>query len=344
MSLAERTPIPLRPDRGALARGALRSVARACLHVCRNAGRTVERHPWKDDPAVDWLLTRAAVAPTTLAATQALTQVKVFFLPSLVPMSAAAAILGQSLQFSFDGAASISVPAMTLPQAGFLGESLAIPVLVGTSSAGVTLVPYKIVALLAMSHEMLVAGDAETIMTQILLENVGPTLDAAFFSNAAAVAGVSPAGILNGAISVTAAPSGQNPMAADIGALAKALAPVGASGMVIVAAPAQAAMIKALIIDPPPTYASNALADKTVVGIVPASIASANSTPQISASIETTLHMAVPASELVSSPGTVAAPQRGMFQTDSSALRFMMDVSWVRRGAGVAVTTGVNWP
>jgi len=84
--------------------------------------------------------------------------------------------------------------------------------------------------------------------------------------------------------------------------------------------------------------------DKTVIAIVPASIASANSTPQISASIETTLHMATPATDLVSSPGVVAAPQRGMFQTDSSALRFMMDVSCTRRGAGVAWIQNCNWP
>jgi hypothetical protein len=55
----------------------------------------------------------------------------------------------------------------------------------------------------------------------------------------------------------------------------------------------------------------------------------------ITASIETTLHMASPASELVSSPGTVAAPQRSIFQTDSLALRFTMDQSRIKRGAGV---------
>jgi len=71
------------------------------------------------------------------------------------------------------------------------------------------------------------------------------------------------------------------------------------------------------MIDPPPTYASNALAAGTVVAFAPAAIATANDAPVISAAKETTLHMAAPAAELVSSPGTVAAASRSIFQTDS---------------------------
>jgi hypothetical protein len=39
------------------------------------------------------------------------------FLPSLVPVSAAAAVLDQSVQLTFDGAASVSVPAVSIPSA-----------------------------------------------------------------------------------------------------------------------------------------------------------------------------------------------------------------------------------
>lgn len=69
-------------------------------------------------------------------------------------------------------------------------------------------------------------------------------------------------------------------------------------------------MLKATIIDPPPIYTSNALAAGTVVAIVPSAIAAAIDAPQISASREVTLHMAAPASDLVASPSTVAAPQK----------------------------------
>jgi hypothetical protein len=294
--------------------------------------------------AIDGLITRSPVTPTTLAATTALQQVRVHFLPSLVPQSAAAAVLGQTMQFSFDGASSLSCPAVSLTAAGWLGEAQAIPVLQGTTSA-VTLTPFKIAAIITLTHEMVTAGDAESVMEQVLRENIGASLDAVFLTNAAAVAGVSPPGILNGAISVTPAAASSTAMVTDLSALAAAVAPVaGNQQMIIVAAPKQAAAIKLVAVDPPPVYASNALADKTVCAFVPGAIASANSTPLISVSRETTIHMASPAADLVISPSTVSAPQKSMFQADSLALRFLLDLTWVKRGAGVAVISSCNWP
>jgi hypothetical protein len=345
MNYDDRRPIiPLRPAPDALRDAAMRSVARAAIHACKNAGKTTpDRNPWRDDPAVE-LLTRSPVSPTSTAAT-ALTQIRVHFLPSLIPTSAAAAVLDQSFQFSFDGAAQISAPSVSLPTAGWIGEGQAIPVIQGTSTANTPLTPFKLAAIVVLSREMIEAGDAEAVMAQVLKENIGASLDAVFFNANAASSGVSPAGILNGAISVTAAASGSAAIVQDIAALEKAVAAVsGNSRMVIVAAPAQASAIRSVIIDPPPTFASNALADKTVVGIVPAAIASANSTPIIQASKEVTLHMAAPAAELVASPSTVAAPQRSVYQTDSLALRFTQELSWTKRGAGVAMITGANWP
>jgi len=342
----DRAITPLRPDSGALARSALRSVARAALHACRTAGKPAERipHAWRDDQAIEGLITRAPVTPTTLAATTALQQVRVNFLPSLVPVSAAAAVLDASMKFSFDGASSISCPAVTLPLAGWLAENSAISVLQGTTSA-VTLSPYKLAAIVTMTHEMISGGDAEAVMTQVLMENIGASLDAVFLTNAAASAGVSPPGILNGAISVTAAAAGSGAMVTDLSALAAAVAAVsGGSRMVLVAAPKQAEAIRLIAVDPPVVYASNQLADKTVVAIVPGAIASANSTPLISVSRETTIHMASPAADLVISPSTVSAPQKSMFQADSLALRFLLDLTWVKRGAGVAVISSCNWP
>jgi hypothetical protein len=348
--MSAREPIPLRPDPAARARNALRTVARACLYAARNAGKTPSmietKHPWADDArAIEWL-TRSPVSPTSVAATSALAHVQVNFLPSLVPTSAAAAVIARTLQASFEGAVSISYPTLTLPFSGWVSEGQSIPVLQGTSGAGVTLSPYKLASILTLTNEMISAGNAENVLMQVLKENVGPTLDAVFFTNAAASAGLSPAGILNGAISVTATlGTASNPVASDIAKLEAALAPVsGAGNMVIVAAPAQASMIRSIIIDPPPVYTTNALAAGTVVGLVPEAIVSANSAPNVSASIETTLHMSTTPAELVTTPGVVASPQKSMFQTDSLALRFTMDTTWIKRGAGVAVCSGVNWP
>jgi hypothetical protein len=54
--------------------------------------------------------------------------------------------------------------------------------------------------------------------------------------------------------------------------------------------------------------------------------------------------MAAPASDIVTSPGVVAASARSVFQTDTVALRYVQELSWAKRGPGVAMITGANWP
>jgi hypothetical protein len=197
--------------------------------------------------------------------------------------------------------------------------------------------PSKLAVIVVLTCEMIEAGDAETIMSQVLQENVGASLDLAFLQQHAAVAGISPAGILNGAISVGAAGRLGSPgdtATEDLANLAQALGAVsGNSKPVLICAPAQASVIASTIIDPPPVYVSNGLAAGTVVAVVPAAIASADGTPDVIASVETHLHMSTPAAELVGTPGTVAAPASSIFQSGRLALRFTMDLSWTKRGA-----------
>jgi hypothetical protein len=61
---------------------------------------------------------------------------------------------------------------------------------------------------------------------------------------------------------------------------------------------------------------------------------------------QATLHMedTTPLDLVSGSPGTVASPQRSLFQTDSLALRMVFPVNWAFRRTGmVAYTTGVTW-
>jgi hypothetical protein len=327
------------------AHAALQTVARACLVAIRNAGKSApEPHQWRDDRAVD-LLTRSSVSPLRISDAAALSAVRLNFLPSLVPVSAAAAVLDRSLALTFDGAASVSVPSVSIPSAAFVGEGQPIPVAQGTSTANTPLTPSKLATSIALTREMVDGANGEVVMTQVLRESVAASLDAAFFNANAAVANTSPAGILNGIAAIAAAPAGAGAMVADIAALAQALAPVSGSGsMIIVAAPKQATAIKLTAVDPPLTLASNALAAGTIVAIVAQSIASAIDAPSVQTSRHVTLHVAAPSAELVASPSTVAAPQRSIFQTDSLALKLTMDASWTRRGAGVAWIQACNWP
>jgi hypothetical protein len=332
-----------RPDPLAERKDVMDSIFKACVSTARHKSDP-DRYALPKLDNIGEVITRAPTSPTKISDASALTQIRLSFLPSLIPVSAAAAVINESFQFSFDNAGSIVCPSVSLPTAGWVAEAQAISVLAGTTGS-VTLSPFKLACILVLSREIVEAGDADAIMEKVLLENVGAALDAVFLTNAAASAGLSPAGILNGAISVTPAAAGSTAIVTDVSKLLAAVAPVAGNAAVhLVASPAQAAAIRTSLIDPPPTYASNALAAGTVAAIVPAAIASASSAPAISISKESTLHRASPASDLVASPSTVAAPQQSIWQTDSFALRYTQDLSWIKRGAGVAVATSVNWP
>jgi hypothetical protein len=69
--------------------------------------------------------------------------------------------------------------------------------------------------------------------------------------------------------------------------------------------------------------------------------------PRFDVSDQATLHLedsAPLAIGTAGAPPTVAAPVRSLFQTDSMALRMVMDLNWGLRRAGVvAWTTAVTW-
>ena len=294
-----RTPIPLRPDRDALREAALTSLVRACVNVARKVRDRFAKSAWPDDRHAD-LIIRAASTPATLADTAALQQVALYFVASLVPVSAAAAVIARSLQLSFDRAAQISVPALTLPNAAWLGEGQAIPVVEGTSTRGALIDPYKLGVIVPLTGEMVRYSNAEAIVRQVLLENSAQTLDIAMFSADPAVPGVRPAGILNGidALAASAATSALDAMIADIAAIAEALAPSSrcqpadadrrapAGGR---AGHARAARsVGRQLIDQPLRPGRG-----TVIGIVPAALATVIDPPRIEAGSDPMVQMDV---------------------------------------------------
>jgi hypothetical protein len=191
------------------------------------------------------------------------------------------------------------------------------------------------------------SSNAETMIEQVLRENIAASLDAALLSNAAAVAGLRPPGLFNGIAPITAAAAGANAMVKDLAALAGAIKTVaGASEPILLAAAPQAVAMRATLVEHPPIFASSALADGTVAICVPDALATIVEPPRIETGKEMTLHMeaATPA-ELVTSPGVVASPQRSIIQTDSTAIRLVLPLSWaLRSSSAVAIITGCNWP
>jgi hypothetical protein len=346
-------PIPLRPDRDATRAAAVASLTRAALSTgMRTLDRSYASHEkaWPHDRDIDLIL-RTAMTPTSTTNAAALTQIATAFLAALVPVSAAAALIARSLQLSFNGAASISMPTLTLPLADFVGQGKPIPVVQGTSAGGVTLEPHKLATIVALTGEMMRNSNAEAIVRAVLLDNVGPSLDAAMFSAAAAVPDVRPPGLLNGIAALTPTAAGPNQaelMVRDLAKLATAVAPVaGNSDVVLVAAPAQAVALRIYTWMggmPFPVMLSANLPAGRVIAVAARALVSAVDAPQIDASREAAVHMASPASELVDIGGVMATPIKSMIQTDSVALRLRMPVAWALRSpVALAWMDSVLW-
>ena len=223
------------------------SIVRACITKARGAHDRYVQSEWPDDRVAE-LLIRSAQTPTSIASSAALATTTVYFISSLVPVSAAAAVISRSLQLSFDGAAVLTIPSLTLPQASWVTEGGAIPVIQGLAAAGVSIEPYKLATMLVLTNELVRHSNAEAVMRQVLQENVGPTLDAAMFSAAAAVPGLRPPGILNGISPLTATTGGGlAAVVGDLKLIGAALAPVTGGGEpVLICAPAQAAALAQL--------------------------------------------------------------------------------------------------
>ena len=134
-------------------------------------------------------------------------------------------------------------------------------------------------------------------------------------------------------------------MAADIGKLLTAIAPVAGAGFFIVAAPGQAATLQFGLAPPVPNVcASGALAAGTVIAIAPRAFVSIMEAPRVDSSIEAMVHMEDTSPAEIGSGGVVAAPTRSLFQTNSVGLRMITPVSWGLRAPGaVAWMSGVNW-
>jgi hypothetical protein len=337
--MVPRDPIPLRPDVNAIRDSAVATLVREAIVHGRNA--LGER------------ITRAAVNPmaTTSASAAAFSQVTAAFLATLVPYSAAADVLERGLNLRFDGSGSISLPAIALGTASFVGEGLAFPVKKFTTSPGVTLHPFKLGTITSLTGEMLRNSNAESIVKQALIDSAAPALDAALFSNAAGVPELRPPGLLNGLTPLTPAAPGakDEAMRSDLIALASAVSVVaGKSSLAFVMHPAQAVAVNlrslrefSYIVLP-----SNALAAGTVIALaVNALVSAVGEAPALDASKEAVVHEedSTPAA-IVTPLGTMASPLRSYFQTDSVGLRLKWPLSWaVRDSRGVAYLTGANW-
>jgi hypothetical protein len=176
-----------------------------------------------------------------------------------------------------------------------------------------------------------------------LAESLGQAIDTALLSTAASTA-TTPSGIFYNIAPLSASTStiASEAMVADIASVVAAVSAVsGTNAVVLLAAPKQAAAIKARLdvgafdVLSCPTLAAGTLAAVATNGLV----SIADSVPDFAVSTETSLHM-----DTVAQPIGSVSPAKSMFQTNVVAIRLKMRATWiVRDPRAIGIIQGAAW-
>ena len=324
------------------------------------------RTRWPDDEAVPYILAtgpeakaalerrevqRAAIAPgmTGTAGWGAEVAVEAVpaFLASLNADSAAAALIPLGIGVSFNGNASVRIPARSTGPAAlqFVKEGDPIPVKQFSLTDAINMDPYKIASISVFSRELAKRAEGEAVITGALREDAAISLDTAYFSTAAAVSGESPAGLLYGVTPSTGYGGGDyQAIVTDLAAITTAVATAGSGQVVYVTGPARKQKLQMLMPDlKPPVLSSLAVPEDRIIAIDPRSLAHGfGPEPDIMASQYALLHMSD--DPLPISASGVADPVRSTYQTATVAVRLILDIAFGKRRSGaVAYVDGVTW-
>jgi hypothetical protein len=327
------------------------SVTRAAVALARAGGNLHEAaETVKDDRAAASLLTaRTATAPAAMTSPTQFGRTTIAYLAAILEKpSAAAAIIERATRLQFGDNAAVWCPAIAADatNVAFLGEGSPIRVRQFDVSAGVTLAPQKLAFACVLSNELLAYSNAETVVRARMQADLRRGIDALML-DATAGSTTRPPGLLNGvtAESPVSTDTTVKGMADDLSLITSKVANVAAlADTIIVASPRQAVKIWAeLPLLKIPVYATATLADKVVVAIACSGIAICGSpdAPRIDMNTESVVVMddSAPAQlGVVGSPNVVAAPARSLFQSDTSCLRLIADLTWQPRAASGVIS------
>ena len=330
-----------------------------------------------DEPtrAVFDMVMRASTAPAMTNVSgwaQELVQTGVAdFMDALLPLSVYPGLRDRGGRFSFGRNGIVSLPARSTSSTiagSFVGQGAPIPVRQGSFGSS-TLTPKKMGVITTFTREIAEHStpSIEAILKQAILEDTAVSLDSILLDNAAATT-VRPAGIRNGITGLTATSGGGiTALVADLKGLVGALttatnghlrAPVwimnplqvlsigltqNANGLF----PFKDEIANGTLLGFPLLQSTTVTA--TMVMLVDAAdfFSATGDDPRFDATDSAVLHMedTTPlAIGTTGSPNTVAAPARSLWQTDSIAIRMLLDVNWALRRSGVvAWVTGVTW-
>jgi hypothetical protein len=262
--------------------------------------------------------------------------------------SAAADVMKRSLVLDWNGAGSISAPGFVanVANSGFVAEGQPIPVR-QLSATATLLTPAKLATIAVLSREMVASSNAEQLISDALINASGLALDAVFFGNGAATA-AQPAGIRNGIVALTASNNADafGAFFEDMSTLLNAVGAVGGNGPFflissigrLASASGRYGSLKAegtnATIIP---LASPAVGNDIVAISQKALVAPLSADPDVETVNAATLVM----DTAPVAPDTTLAT-KGMFQTDSVAVKVRWPVTWaLRNSAAVAWLTPV---
>jgi hypothetical protein len=353
-------PRPLSSDFPNLPATRALSISRAILALARDHGvdGPVEncRRSWPDDAVALGYVTRAAVVPSSLATVSTFSRTQIDIAVDILGTgSAFAAAVRDATRVDFGRNAAVFVHGLVRDGTafGFTAEGSPLRVVQDDVSGGVTLTAGKRCGMIfTLTRELIEFSNAETLIRALIAENFGAGLDSIFFGTAAAVSTIQPAGIRYNVSGLTATTSGgTNAMETDLAMLGGAVASIGNGRVVYVAAAKEYLKIKArLPLFNLPLYASAGLADGVVLCFAPSALAISSSDRPLRLDIsnQAVLHMEDTSPQpLVTTGGVVSAPIRSVFQTDSKALRLVLDdIDWSWRSAAsscISWTSSVSW-
>jgi hypothetical protein len=344
-----------------------RALCRAAFAVARNhlsdtklgPERTAESLFPNDRAAI--AITKAAVNPASIGsvswAGQLSPTITGEFVSSLVGMSAGARLIDAGMKVSLDGKYEILLPHRTanLPNVDvqWVAEGAPFPVRSLSLATSILGPPKKLICSAVATRELLLSPSGESAIGQLLREDVAASLDASLFSNAAASA-TRPAGLLAGisALSPTAG-GGEGALRGDLGLIGGAVAAATGSGnLAFITSPTGAVKLLTfptvidLDADQVNVWPSIAVAAGTLICIaIDAFVSAFGPVPKIATSTESVVHMEDSAPLPIGSPGpVVAAPARSLWQTDSIAIRCILDAAWALRSTGAAAwVQGATW-
>jgi len=336
-------------------------VERAFIAAAKAAANLADRNPeamakrlWPRDTVTPALI-RATTTPASTSgsgwADTLAPDMVADFVQSLAPMSVAARLIDAGMRIPLAGRNSVNIPRRVngkpATDVSWIGQGAAIPVKPYALDAA-TLGPAKKLGLIVgMTRELVEHAGADTIIAQLMKEDIAASLDATMFS--VTTGADQPSGLLAGlsAITASSATAKGDAMLEDMENLAGAVADGGGGSTVYVMHPKQERSARLRLWADAVIWPCLSLSAGTVIALDPTAFASGfGSEPRISASIEATPVYDTSAGQFstVGTPPTMAAPILSTFQQDLVVLRVVLSCAWALRQAGVvAYLTGATW-